>query len=131
MATTLASQVALAVDNVRLFDEIQGQRARLAEILDSTSDGILLIRQDGIVESANRRATEMLGGESLVDRPLAEVVPGANGGRTEGDVVLGGGTRVLQLLRQVLLNLVANAIEYTPSPGTVTIAIGRRGATLA
>ncbi len=32
-----------------------------------------------------------------------------------------------QLLRQVLLNLVSNAVKYTPSGGTIAIAMGREG----
>ncbi len=120
MATTLASQVALAIDNVRLFDEMQGQRARLAEIFDSTSDGILFVRQDGIVESANRRATEMLGGQTLVDRALAEVVPGADGGRTEGDLVLGGGARVLRWAARPARNAAGEVVGFTLTLRDVT-----------
>ncbi len=96
MATTLASQIALAIDNVRLFEETQGQRARLGEILESTSDGIVFVRQDGVVESANRRARELLRGADFVGRAVRDIVPGVDEGRGEGDLVLTNPPRVLR-----------------------------------
>jgi PAS domain S-box-containing protein len=64
----------LAVDNARLYAESRRQQARLGQILDSTSDGIVLVDKGGIIVSANRRAGELLSvdpdraaGRSLVD----------------------------------------------------------------
>jgi PAS domain S-box-containing protein len=37
------------------------QRARLEQIFDSTSDGIVLVSREGCIEAANRRAGELLG----------------------------------------------------------------------
>jgi signal transduction histidine kinase len=52
------------MDRARLFEEIQSQRHRLAEIFDSTSDGMMLVGHDGQVIAANRRAGELLGFEA-------------------------------------------------------------------
>jgi PAS domain S-box-containing protein len=55
------AQAAIAINNARLFDEARSQRARLAQIFESTSDGMMLVRPDGQMLSANRRAGELLG----------------------------------------------------------------------
>lgn len=51
----------LAQDNARLLDEVRTERSRLAQILESTSDGIVLLDDDGRVLVANARAGELLG----------------------------------------------------------------------
>ena len=70
----LCQQLASALEEARLYDESRGrerevtrlyeetraQEARLGQILDSTSDGILLLNRRGQVEKANRRAGELL-----------------------------------------------------------------------
>lgn len=61
LLSTLASNAAVAIDKARLFEEMERQRHRLAEIFDSTSDGMLLVGRDGQIASANRRAGELLG----------------------------------------------------------------------
>ena len=64
----------LALDNARLYAESQRQQARLSQIFDSTSDGIMLVSSTGEVLWANRRAAQIfdttpdaLSGGSLVD----------------------------------------------------------------
>jgi PAS domain S-box-containing protein len=54
-------QHTLAVDNARLYAESQRQQARLAQIFDSTSDGIVLVDEAGVIVCANRRAGELFG----------------------------------------------------------------------
>lgn len=51
----------LARENERLYREAQTQRARLAQIFDSTSDGIVLLGPRGVVLAANRQAGALLG----------------------------------------------------------------------
>lgn len=57
----LADHAAITIDKLRLFEETQTQRTRLAQIFDSTSDGIMLVNRHGRIEAANRRAGELLG----------------------------------------------------------------------
>src|SRR4029077_16104635 len=56
-----ADQLAAALENAGLYEETQTQRVRLAQIFDSTSDGILLVNRDGEIQAANRQAGELLG----------------------------------------------------------------------
>ena len=60
---SLADQAAIAMDNAGLYLEARTQQTRLGQILDSTSDGIVLLGRDGRVEAANRRSGELLGFE--------------------------------------------------------------------
>ncbi len=61
LLSSLADQAAIAMDNAGLYHEARTQQTRLAQILDSTSDGIVLLGTDGRVETANRRAGELIG----------------------------------------------------------------------
>jgi PAS domain S-box-containing protein len=75
----------LAVDNARLYAESKRQQARLGQIFDSTSDGIVLVDGAGMIVSANRRAGELLGVDPgrACGRPLLEVVAAAGGSGAE------------------------------------------------
>jgi PAS domain S-box-containing protein len=66
----------LAVDNARLYAESRRQQARLGRILDSTSDGIVLVDRAGVIVSANRRAGELLvvDPQRAAGRGLLEVI---------------------------------------------------------
>ena len=61
LLSTLADQAAIAIDNARHYEEAHMRQTRLAQILDSTSDGIILVSKNGSVEAVNRRAGEMFG----------------------------------------------------------------------
>jgi PAS domain S-box-containing protein len=83
LATAIASEVALAIDNARVYDDVFTQRACLAQIFDSTSDGIVLVSEAGRIVSANRRAGEFLGfdpaavaGVALLDVLAGHYAPG-------------------------------------------------------
>jgi PAS domain S-box-containing protein len=80
----------LAVDNARLYAESKRQEARLRQIFDSTSDGIVLADGDGIIVKANRRAVELLGldPETAGGRPLRGVVEGLCSEGAEGPATL-------------------------------------------
>ncbi|MFQ5899413.1 MAG: GAF domain-containing protein [Candidatus Methylomirabilia bacterium] len=56
----LCQQLATAWDEARLYSEVETQRTRLAQIFDSTSDGIVLVSRDGLIAAANLRAGELL-----------------------------------------------------------------------
>jgi PAS domain S-box-containing protein len=73
-----AAQAAIAIETARLHEEALTQKARLTQIFDSTSDGIILVGPMGRIESANRRAGELLGfnPETIVGVGLANLVTG-------------------------------------------------------
>ena len=61
LLASYADQLATALENAGLYEETQTQRVRLAQIFDSTSDGILLVSREGEIQAANRQAGELLG----------------------------------------------------------------------
>jgi PAS domain S-box-containing protein len=76
LLSSYADQLATALENAQLYEETQTHRTRLAQIFGSTSEGIILVGRHGRIESANRRAGELLGvsAESIVGLGLADVV---------------------------------------------------------
>jgi PAS domain S-box-containing protein len=83
LLAALAAHAGIAMDNARHYEEVRLQQTRLAQIFDSTSDGMLLVGPDGQVETANRRAGDMLGLDAadLVGAELTELLAGQ---RNEG-----------------------------------------------
>ena len=83
LLSSLAAHAAIAMDNARHYQEVRLQQTRLAQIFDSTSDGMVLVGPDGRVETANRRAADMLGLDpaGLVGTELTELMAGH---RSEG-----------------------------------------------
>ena len=69
--TMLTNQAAVLVDNARLFQAVEGERTRLAAILESVSDVVLVTdRQDRLllVNSAAERALGIASGDVLGSR---------------------------------------------------------------
>lgn len=56
----LANQVAVAIENTQLYEQIRAGRDRLQAILDSTHEGMLLFDSDGRLLKANAAAEAML-----------------------------------------------------------------------
>jgi signal transduction histidine kinase len=50
---TFANHAAAAMQRARLFGEIDEQRTRLSAVIDNASDGVALVRADGVVASWN------------------------------------------------------------------------------
>ncbi|MCA1824223.1 MAG: ATP-binding protein [Mycobacteriales bacterium] len=82
--STYASHVTIALDHMRLFQEVSDQGTRLRQIIDNSSDGILSVDASGAVTSWNaamaritgRAADEVLGAPlSLALVATAEGVP--------------------------------------------------------
>ncbi|MBI3636521.1 MAG: GAF domain-containing protein [Candidatus Rokubacteria bacterium] len=68
MLGALAPAAAIAIQNARLYEEAATQRARLAQILEGTSDGVLFVRPDGHVEATNQRALDLLAADATQAR---------------------------------------------------------------
>jgi PAS domain S-box-containing protein len=64
------------MDNARHHQAVMLQQKRLSQIFDATSDGMLLVAPDGRVETANRRAGDLLRfkASDLVGNELTEVL---------------------------------------------------------
>ena len=93
LVSTLADHAALALQNARLFheaqrreretqtlyEETQTQRVRLAQIFESTSDGIVLVSRAGEIQAANPQAGELLGFDAtkVIGTRLAELLDAA------------------------------------------------------
>lgn len=68
----LLAQIAQALRNFDLLDQIDGQQRLLGEVLANVQSGIVVVGQDGRVLNLNRCAREMLelGAEHFVGQPL-------------------------------------------------------------
>ncbi len=73
-----ADQLATALENAQLYAETRTQQTRLAQIFDSTSDGIMLVNREGCVEAGNRRAGDLLGfdPQAALGRGVSELLAG-------------------------------------------------------
>lgn len=74
--TTLAGQSAVAVANAKLFEAAEGRRQRLAAILSSTPDAVIVTDRLGRILLINPAAEAAFGlvGRALSGKPLAEVI---------------------------------------------------------
>ncbi len=75
LLSTLASQAAVLIENARLFQMAEGERRRLAAILASTSDAILVTDRQERFLLVNPAAEQALGfrADELVGRKVTEV----------------------------------------------------------
>jgi PAS domain S-box-containing protein len=76
-AEDLGRRVGVAVDNAELYREA-ADRAQAARVLASVGDGVMLVDGNGIVRYWNRAAAAITGlePEDVLDRPVAEAIPG-------------------------------------------------------
>jgi PAS domain S-box-containing protein len=82
LLTAYADQLATALDNAQLYAQSRAQQTRLAQIFESTSDGIVLVNEAGRIEAANQRAGHVLGfdRQAVLGRAAAEVIAGCQPG---------------------------------------------------
>lgn len=82
---SFADQAAIAVNNAQFYSQIRNEQRRLAALLDSVADGILILGPDYIVERCNPALTRMLAveAEDILGRPHDEVIRWAR--RRDGD----------------------------------------------
>jgi signal transduction histidine kinase/HAMP domain-containing protein len=71
----LANQAALAISNLAVLETTEGERQRLASILDAVPEGVAVTDADGRLLYANTAFAGMLGIPSIsFDRPLGETI---------------------------------------------------------
>ncbi len=77
--TTLAGQAAVAVANARLFEAAEQGRQRLAAILASTADAVIVTDRNERLLLLNPAAEQAFGlaGKPAIGRPVAQVLPDA------------------------------------------------------
>lgn len=75
VATLLASGVAAALENSRLYQALADERSTLAAVLGSTQDAVLMVNEDGAVMLANPAVRSMLGlaPEGVTGQPISVV----------------------------------------------------------
>jgi len=74
---SIANQAAVAVENARLFREVQEERAKLEAIINGANDAILVVDEEDKLVLMNPSAQRLLDAPETADalgRPLAEVV---------------------------------------------------------
>ncbi|HML21476.1 MAG TPA: ATP-binding protein [Aggregatilinea sp.] len=76
--TRLATRVAVALDNARLFDETRREQKKLEVILSSTTDAVIVVQRDGRLALVNQAAMAIF-----------HLAPKAVSGRPSFDTVLG------------------------------------------
>jgi two-component system, NtrC family, sensor histidine kinase KinB len=76
--TRMAAFIGVAIQNALLFQQVAEGRDRLAAILNSTADGILMTDMNGIVLTANPMAAKLFGAseQELLGRSLDELLRG-------------------------------------------------------
>ncbi|MFW6082852.1 MAG: ATP-binding protein, partial [Chloroflexota bacterium] len=122
--STLTSQASVLIENARLFGNAERERRRLAAILTSTTDAVLVTDRDErilLVNPAGERAFDVCGdavrGVCIQDAPLPEVLIDVL--RTLADVDDRGGSR--PIVREVVLadgrTLYANVSTIVASDG--------------
>ncbi len=98
LLASYADQLATALENAGLYEETQTQRVRLAQIFDSTSDGIVLVTRDGEIQAANRQAGELLGfdASAVIGVRLAQLAAGRRSAGPDHDRVFDDLAAILQ-----------------------------------
>lgn len=71
-------QVALALDNQRLFKSVAKAKNEWETTFDSVSDGIVMVNEDHVVLRINQAAASLLGGavEAFINRSCRDICPG-------------------------------------------------------
>jgi len=89
LLSSYAAQLATALENAGLYEETQTQRVRLAQIFDSTSDGIVLVSRTGEIQAANRQAGELLNfdADRVIGTRMADLLANARSSLPDYDRV--------------------------------------------
>ena len=126
----LADHVAIAVENSRLFAEIQKEKQRIGLIIDSIADGLITINPDGQIVSVNPAAVGMTGwpADQLSGRPLTEILEPLEGAEDGGSLVraLSAAERRAEkmVLRQQLGGRLVVSVSAAPVLGEDDLPVG-------
>lgn len=73
----LSEQIAIAIQNARLYEEARRSRAYLESLVRNAGDAILTLDPEGTVRSWNLAAERIFGyrAEEIVGRPIWEIIP--------------------------------------------------------
>ncbi len=68
----LLSQAAISLENARTYQALQASEAKYRRLVDTASEGVLVIDADGAITFANSRIAEMVGftAEEMLGRPV-------------------------------------------------------------
>jgi adenylate cyclase len=74
------SQLAISLENAKLFDDVQNIKNYNENVLQSMSNGVVTLNEDGVVVTCNRAAEEILRVVSgdTVQKPVSELFSGPN-----------------------------------------------------
>lgn len=80
LVETLARQIAVAVENARLYDQLREQNnqlAQLARLVESSRDAIFLVDPDRYIRHCNPATAQLFGysKEDLIGKPVFVIVP--------------------------------------------------------
>jgi two-component system phosphate regulon sensor histidine kinase PhoR len=71
---TMGSQLGLAIANVRLYQDTRTERLKLATVINSIAEGVVLCSSEGRIVLANQSAMELLSVERIpTEQPLSEM----------------------------------------------------------
>lgn len=78
LAESLAGAVALALDNARLYSEVEASLADLSTLIAASRDGIIFVNMEAVVRVVNVAALRLMGlphqPASWVNRPIGEAI---------------------------------------------------------
>jgi adenylate cyclase len=76
-----SAQIAVCLENAKLFDDVLSMKNYNESILKSTSNAIVTFDEDAVIVTTNPAAQQLLGGnrDSLIGQPGATVFAGQNG----------------------------------------------------
>jgi two-component system phosphate regulon sensor histidine kinase PhoR len=71
---TMGSQLGLAIANVRLYQDTRTERLKLATVINSIAEGVVLVNREGRLVLANQSAMELLSVERIpVEQSLSDM----------------------------------------------------------
>ena len=90
---SFADQAAIAVNNAQLYGEISNERQRLEAIINSSGDGVLILKPDLTIQQANSAFERMTGWnkDELVGLSKSEVINWANLESPDIETAIGAG----------------------------------------
>ena len=78
LCQTIAQQAAIAMENARLFQTVQGEQGRLRALIESDRDGIVLVGMDGDILILNQPVLDFLGLNGRpwdwINRPMVAIL---------------------------------------------------------